>query len=295
MSEQYANHANRLVFTEAEAQALFGDQPYISHISFNDWSEGHPHLMHCHPKTLEMLLLYRGHGRYSIGTHQYTVEAGDVILCNAGELHDEFPQTGEVYQTLCLGIEQLSLPGLPPNHLLPDSRVPVFHAPPQFSELSSLLLMIERHAKAKKPRYQMLCQHLAMAVLELTCQMLEQTAVSPVDVQNELCVQAEDYIYRHYTEDLTIEQLGRQFSVSPYHLAHVFKQHTGYTIKQYILRRRIGEAQNLLIFSQDGVAQIARQVGFDDAGYFSRVFTKFVGMPPSEYREYRKMQVDGPE
>ena len=75
--------------------------------------------------------------------------------------------------------------------------------------------------------------------------------------------------------------------VSPYHLAHVFKQHTGYTLKQYILRRRIGEAQDRLSCSSDSITQIAREVGFEDSAYFSRIFTKYVGMSPKFYREYR--------
>ncbi len=100
-------------------------------------------------------------------------------------------------------------------------------------------------------------------------------------------LQVEAYIYTHYQQDLTIEQLGKLFFVSPYHLAHVFKQYTGYTLKQYILRRRIGEAQDRLSYSSDSITQIAREVGFEDSAYFSRIFTKYVGMSPKFYREYR--------
>ena len=81
--------------------------------------------------------------------------------------------------------------------------------------------------------------------------------------------------------------MGILFFVSPYHLAHVFKQYTGYTLKQYILRRRIGEAQDRLSYSSDSITQIAREVGFEDSAYFSRIFTKYVGMSPKFYREYR--------
>lgn len=290
MDQQTANHANRIVFSREEAQQLPPDIPYISHINFNDWTEGHPHMMHCHPDVLELLLIYRGRGHYAIGLHRYEVAAGDVIICNSGEVHDEFPQRGQVYQTLCLGIRQLQLPGLPPNHLLAHDRVPVFHQPRQSAELAELLLLIDRHAREERPYAKKICQQLTLAVLELTKQMIQETEILPVDSKNRLCEEVEAYIYRHYMEDITIEQLGRRFAVSPYHLAHVFKENTGYTIKQYILRRRIGEAQNRLILTQDAIVRIAKQVGFEDAGYFTRMFTKFVGMPPTEYRAYRHIQ-----
>ena len=65
------------------------------------------------------------------------------------------------------------------------------------------------------------------------------------------------YIDRHYAEDLSIEQLARQFYLSPYHLSHIFRQKTGYSLKQYVLRRRIGEAQMRLVNAQDSVQTIS--------------------------------------
>ena len=84
--------------------------------------------------------------------------------------------------------------------------------------------------------------------------------------------------------ELTLTQLGKLFYVSPYHLAHLFKRETGYTLKQYILRRRIGEAQTLLTNTQMGVKLIAQTVGFENPSHFGKLFTKLVGMSPTEYR-----------
>ena len=95
------------------------------------------------------------------------------------------------------------------------------------------------------------------------------------------------YIDRHYAEDVTIERLVKEFYISPYHLSHMFKQKTGYSVKQYLLRRRLGEAQIRLAMTQDSVQTIAEESGFEDASYFSRIFAKHVGLTPTEYRKYR--------
>ena len=79
----------------------------------------------------------------------------------------------------------------------------------------------------------------------------------------------------------------RAFYISPYHLSHMFKQKTGYTVKQYLLRRRLGEAQIRLASTQDSVQTIAEELGFEDASYFSRIFSKYIGLTPTEYRKYR--------
>ena len=95
------------------------------------------------------------------------------------------------------------------------------------------------------------------------------------------------YIDRHYAEDVTIERLVKEFYISPYHLSHMFKQKTGYSVKQYLLRRRLGEAQIRLAMTQDSVQTIAEESGFEDASYFSRIFSKYIGLTPTEYRKYR--------
>ncbi len=86
---------------------------------------------------------------------------------------------------------------------------------------------------------------------------------------------------------MTIARLVKEFYISPYHLSHMFKQKTGYSVKQYLLRRRLGETQIRLAMTQDSVQTIAEESGFEDASYFSRIFAKHVGLTPTEYRKYR--------
>ena len=52
------------------------------------------------------------------------------------------------------------------------------------------------------------------------------------------------------------------------------------------LRRRIGEAQIRLINTKDTVQTISEAVGFEDTSYFSRIFSKYTGFTPTEYRKY---------
>ena len=62
---------------------------------------------------------------------------------------------------------------------------------------------------------------------------------------------------------------------------------------QYIIRRRMGEAQNLLISTDFSAAQIAAMVGYDSASHFSGIFRKVVGLPPAAYRKKYLEQMQG--
>ena len=92
------------------------------------------------------------------------------------------------------------------------------------------------------------------------------------------------YIGTHFTEQLTLEDIGEALSMSPYHLAHIFKDMTGMSPIHYMIRCRIGEAQNLLISTDYSATQIAAIVGYTNVNHFNAIFAKLVGLPPIRYR-----------
>ena len=90
--------------------------------------------------------------------------------------------------------------------------------------------------------------------------------------------------------------MGEALHISPYYLSHVFKQMSGYSPVQYLLRRRIGEAQTLLITTDLPITRIAEMVGYDTQSYFNLQFTKNVGMPPNKFRQnYIVAEKDKPD
>ena len=92
------------------------------------------------------------------------------------------------------------------------------------------------------------------------------------------------YIGTHFTEQLTLEDIGEALSMSPYHLAHIFKEITGMSPIHYMIRCRVGEAQNLLISTDYSATQIAAIVGYTNVNHFNAIFAKLVGLPPIRYR-----------
>lgn len=279
---------HRFIYQAEEAKLLPQDQPYIAYVCYYDWADGnHSTLMHCHENLAEILLVLKGRGRYTLDLRCQEVTAGDVILCNAGALHDEFPHTDEPYQTLCVAVGNLQLPDLPPHTLIRENMNPFFHHPEQFDDLMQLFCQIDRYAAEREEGYQELCQFLMLASLELVKRMVRGRRDAFEMPAESIFGQIAKYIDQHYAEDVSVEQLVKQFYISPYHLSHMFRHKTGYSLKQYILRRRIGEAQIRLVQTQDSVQTIAEAVGFEDASYFSRIFSKYIGLTPTEYRKYR--------
>ncbi|HJA92129.1 MAG TPA: AraC family transcriptional regulator [Candidatus Eisenbergiella merdipullorum] len=96
-----------------------------------------------------------------------------------------------------------------------------------------------------------------------------------------------NYIHTHYMEELTLDDLAKQAWMSPYYLSHQFKRITGYTITHYVHLVRIRNCQFLLINSKKKITEIAADCGFTSFSQFNRVFRKFCGESPSDYRRSR--------
>lgn len=95
---------------------------------------------------------------------------------------------------------------------------------------------------------------------------------------------AYEFINSHYMEDLKLEELAGLCNLSTNYFSAVFKQNTGYSPKEYIMRLRIENAKALLAQGDLSVSEIGIQVGFHDIHYFSFYFKKFEGVSPSGYR-----------
>jgi AraC-like DNA-binding protein len=98
-----------------------------------------------------------------------------------------------------------------------------------------------------------------------------------------------DYIHHHFNEKLSVPLLTRQFGLSESQYTKRFKEMTGYTPYEYIIRLRVNKAKELLEKSNQSISLIARMVGYEDVLYFSRMFKKMTGVPPSHYANENRM------
>lgn len=71
--------------------------------------------------------------------------------------------------------------------------------------------------------------------------------------------------------------------MTPTYFCHVFKRSTGRTLTEYVNMLRVQEAEALLRGGRHTVQEIARMVGYSDAGYFARVFRTCKGISPGRY------------
>lgn len=92
------------------------------------------------------------------------------------------------------------------------------------------------------------------------------------------------YIEAHYAEAIRLDDLSRLCGLGPFQFCRAFKREQGMTLREYLVRHRIGKAKELLKHPAASVTDVAFGVGFNDLSYFARVFRRAIGVSPSEFR-----------
>lgn len=91
------------------------------------------------------------------------------------------------------------------------------------------------------------------------------------------------YIKEHLTEELNLETIAKQMSLSPIYFHNKFKASVGKTLHDYIEEQRIKKAINLLQTTEFSLTKIAFECGFSSQSYFSYVFKRRMNVTPRKY------------
>ena len=94
----------------------------------------------------------------------------------------------------------------------------------------------------------------------------------------------EDYVRDHLADEVPVERLAELVDLSPFHFSRVFKESTGISPLQFVVRERITRAQQLIRETSRSLIEIALNVGYTSPSHFAQVFRRVVGVTPTEFR-----------
>ncbi|HBN55186.1 MAG TPA: AraC family transcriptional regulator [Lachnospiraceae bacterium] len=278
-------------FIKHEVSSIFEDYALpklISVSKIDSHFRAHPRLLHSHEDKLEILFVRSGTGFYIVEEKKYPLQTGDIIICNEGVLHDDVPEHCQNLNTYCLTLTDVKITGLPKNCLARKDACPHIQALEYSDMLENLFSIVYTLLASDTEQTVETCSYIACGILTLVYEIALRSRTEPDHMDkkaNLLSKEIKRYIDTHYNEDLTLKTIGEALHINPYYVAHVFKDNIGFSPIQYILHRRIGEAQSLLIHTEYSITTIASMVGYNNLSHFNSMFAKYVQMSPSEYRK----------
>lgn len=113
---------------------------------------------------------------------------------------------------------------------------------------------------------------------------LEELIRDKIQIEDQKIAEMQAYIYGHYGDNLELSDLAHVFGFSYHYLSSYFNQYAKEGFSEYLNRIRVEKACELLKERGISIAEISHRVGYADHSYFCRVFKKFTGDTPSDYR-----------
>lgn len=144
--------------------------------------------------------------------------------------------------------------------------------------------LLAARVPGKSPRVTALTQLLVAHLVETYTQVATKTSAVRGGLPIRQLRRIEDHVTEHLAEEISIEGLAQLVELSSSHFAHVFKESTGMTPLQFVTRRRITHAQQLIRETSRSLIDVGLEVGYTSPSHFAQVFRRVVGVTPTQFR-----------
>jgi AraC-like DNA-binding protein len=252
----------------------------------------------------ELVYIRKGRALHVRGTSRYPVTMGDCYYIAPGE-PDGYLERENLCLTNVLFYKEIFGSFMEDARKIPGfigffSIEPLFRSESLFRyklhldtqqqfQIQELLSQLGEKLDSALPGYQLDCAGIFFQIVAFICRRFTES-LNGTQGQVEFAAKeaattaAQKYLQDNFRKSLTVREIAGIANLSPAYLSRLFKKATGASMLDYMTKFRIDEACRLLKESVLSVKEIAFQVGFHDAAYFSRVFQRLLHSSPSEYR-----------
>lgn len=252
-------------------------------------------MVHRHEFT-ELVIIYNGKGQHVTGENKpVELSAGNILIIPKGVYHQYLDENlhllNIIFENDLLPLPLLDVYSIPYFNMVfkgNPANPEIFRITgDELKEVLSLAEKLETELAENKPGCQFAATALFMQIVIFLARAIAgkvETSYSPhIGISRTI-----EYMHKHFTEKISIEELAENTGMSMSSLLRHFKRINGTSPKEYLLLLRINYACELLDTTNMSIDEIAFKAGFNDSNYFSREFRKTTGLTPSKYRTERR-------
>lgn len=250
---------------------------------------------HQHP-FYEIFFFLDGDVRYTIEGKTYALQPGDILLTNSLDVHRPVITPGKPYERVVLWLTSDFFQTIPVDEpslircfsdaATKDYRL-VRPTESQFVRLRGICDRISKAQNSTRLGHDALVYACVVEFLIRVCQCYYESDFALQDITENQTVNAViTYINEHIAGKLTLDQLSEQFFVSKFYLSRLFREYAGLSIYQYITKRRLSIARELLTQGYS-VTDAYLECGYGDYSNFQKAFKRAFGKSPKEFTRQR--------
>ncbi len=245
-----------------------------SKFSEEDWHS----TLHTHYFT-EVMYILSGKGGFIVDEAEYPIKAHDIVVVNPYVRHTEKSSGDYPLWYIVIGVNNIRF--VKQNH---QENYYIFRD--ILDEMVPVLKLIIGEINEQGEGADFVLQKLAEVFL---VKVLRSNNFNLIEIENKNISKdsaiIKDFIEQHYKENLTLDVLSSHLHLDKYYMIHIFKANFAETPMNYMMQRRLENAQELLISTDYSIGQIAEISGFTSQSYFNQAFKKGVGCSPNQYRK----------
>lgn len=260
---------------ESAPQSIYPQKDHPSGYYF-DWATGR--------KLNEYQLNYisEGRGLFETKAGSFQIEAGTLLIIEPGKWHRYKPDQASGWTEYFIGFNGNLAEHFVSSAFAHLNGQPVHYSSDQLETLKTYHEILEL-VKSQKPGYHQIASSFILRLLgSINAQMKSQN-FDELEVEK-LVNSAKNYMWEHVHENVDLKLFSKNHSVSYSYFRKMFKLYTGLAPHQFNLDLKIMRAKELLASSNLSIMEITFMLGFDSIYYFSRLFKKKTGFPPSHFK-----------
>ena len=243
---------------------------------------------HCAPKWRirprvtpdEMLqIVHAGTVRWRVDEKEYDSPAGSLFLCPPNVKWEAWRTSTEMVKMTVLHFDA-NLPG--GQRYLQTLNYPLHITPLGFRRYEVLARTLCRSYAEAPPGHELKERAVLFDILNRLFPYHGE--VSSAGGPGHQMLKIAGYLQSNMDGAITRETLAQRFHLSSGHLAAQFKQYLGQSPIDYLITLRVESAAKMLRTTELTIGEVARNVGYEDMAYFSRIFKRATGVTPSQYR-----------
>ena len=265
------------------------DFPFFAQLGGHD----EPLYMHTHADFAELSFITDGRARHVVDGDSYQIESGDVFVIHESVAHgyeetDKLRLYNIMFDPKLLPDSDISESSGFKALFAPEKNVRSFSshmrlAPRDFELAAHLFRRIYREYSEKRVGWKTAVQGDFLRLTVTLSRLYDFDRVKD-DHGMEKIAGAAAFIEQNYAENISVTRLAEMSNYSLRQFIRLFKKAFGCIPTEYIANLRMQKARELLRGKTVSITDIALYCGYGDSNYFSRIFRKYNGITPSEYR-----------
>lgn len=260
-----------------------GRLPTIKRIHMDYNLTDQAYTFHLHKSETELVYVESGKGIYMVNHQHFPVEKGDFLVIEQGLIHAGASSPHNPMKTLVLVVSDLHWKGEYPENIISPAACPIIQAAQHMPYISGTLTELYHLMKEPCPD-DSLCRTILAPMLILLRKYCQDDRPFWMVQDNPVASDILAYIYRHYSEEITLEHLSQRFYMSAGHISHLLQKEFQVSPINYLIDVRFSKAKALLINSSMSIPDVAYTVGYNNPAHFTKLFVKRIGYSPNDYR-----------